>query len=330
MENIDKISVIGAGSWGTTLAVLLGEKGYNVTLWSRREELAKEINKIKENKKYLKNIEIPEKVIATASMEEAVENSNIIVLTIPSNFLREVTKSVSRFASKNAIIVHGVKGLEESTGKTMSKVLEDELPNGQEIAVLSGPNHAEEVSKKLPTATVIASKNKGTSESLCETFGTPYFKPYPHYDVVGVEICGVVKNIVAMAIGVCRGLKFGDNAKASILTLGLSEMGMIAKEFGAKRITCYGLAGVGDLVATCYSSYSRNRFVGEMLAKGKTMDQISKEMGGMIAEGIKNTKIIYDLCVKSGIEAPLIFQTYKVLYEGVDLRKAIEQLLDRI
>ena len=212
----------------------------------------------------------------------------------------------------------------------MSRVLEEELYNGVNIAVLSGPNLSEEVAQKLPTATVIASKDDSISKLICAVFTTPQFKAYPHHDVTGVEICNTIKNIVAIAIGVCDGLKFGDNAKASILTLGLSEMGTIAKQFGAKKATCYGLAGVGDLVATCYSPHSRNRFVGEMLAKGKTIEQINKEMHGMIAEGVKNTKTIYDLCRKNGIETPLISQTYKVLYEGMDLKEAIDQLLDMV
>jgi len=330
MEKINNISVIGAGTWGTTLAVLLGENGYNVSLWSRRKELAEEINREKENKRYLKNVKIPENVRATHSVKDAVLNSNVIVFAVPSDFLREVAKSFSKFISKNAIVVHVVKGLEESTGKTMSKVLEEELLKGIKIAVLSGPNHAEEISKKLPTATVIASENIEISKFLCKVFNTPYFKPYPHNDVIGVEICSVIKNIVAIAIGVCDGLNFGDNSKASILTLGLSEMGKIAKQFGAKKATCYGLAGVGDLVTTCYSQHSRNRFVGEMLAKGKSREQISGEMHGMIAEGIKNTKTIYHICKKKGIETPLISQTYKVLYEGNDLRKSIDQLLDMV
>jgi len=330
MDKINKISVIGAGSWGTTLAVLLGEKGYKIHLWARRKELADEINRTNENKQYLKNIKIPKTVIATNSIQDVIEGSDIVVFAVPSNFLRNIAKSSSKFMNKDVIVVHGVKGLEESSGKTMSLVLEEELPKGTKIAVLSGPNHAEEVSRKLPTATVIASENEKVGKFLCKTFQTPYFRPYPHHDVIGVEICSVVKNIVALAMGVCDGLNLGDNTKASILTLGLSEMGIITKEFGAKKATCYGLAGVGDLVVTCYSHYSRNRLFGEMLAKGKTVEQINKEMGGMIAEGIKNTKTIYEFCKKKGIGTLLISQLYGAIYEGADIRKAIGQLLDKI
>src|SRR3989338_9504309 len=326
---ISKISIIGAGSWGTALAILLAEKGYKVSLWARRKGLAVEINKKRENSQYLKNIKIPANIIATHSMKDAAENSDMVVFAVPSEFLRHTAKSFSGFIKKNMIVVHVVKGIEENSGKLMSMVQEEELKIDG-IAVLSGPNHAEEVANKLPTATVVASKNKNTSELVAEVFYMPYFKTYPHDDVTGVEVCGAIKNIVAIAIGVCDGLKFGDNAKASILTLGLSEMSIIARKFGAKRETCYGLAGVGDLVATCYSHYSRNRLVGEKLANGESINQINKEMHGMIAEGIKNTKAIYKLCGAKGIETPLVLYSYKVLYEGMNLRQAIKELLDKV
>ncbi|MBI2134960.1 NAD(P)-dependent glycerol-3-phosphate dehydrogenase [Candidatus Woesearchaeota archaeon] len=329
MKKISRICVIGAGSWGTSLAILLGEKGYKVSLWTRRKELADEINKKRENRQYLKNIKIPASIIATHSIKDAAENSDMVVFAVPSGFLRAIAKSFSKFIKKDAVIVHVTKGIEENSGKLMSQVLGEELRN-QKIVVLSGPNHAEEVSNRLPTATVIASANSDAAHMVSRFFYMPYFKTYPHDDIIGVEICGAVKNIVAIAIGVCDGLKLGDNAKASILTLGLSEMSVIARKFGAKRETCYGLAGVGDLVATCYSHYSRNRFVGEMLAKGKSMEQIKKEMHGMVAEGVKNTKAIYMLCRSKGIETPLIAHAYKVLYEGMNLKKAISQLLEII
>ena len=330
MEKIKKIAVIGAGSWGTALAILLGEKGHKVSLWARRKELADEINEKKENRQYLKGIKIPSSVTATHSMKDAVENSGMVVFAVPSEFLRHTVKSFSEFIHKDAIVVHVAKGIEEDTGKLMSKILEEELPQAKSIVVLSGPNHAEEVAFKLPTATVVASESKSAGELAAKVFSTPYFKTYPHDDVTGVEICGAIKNIVAIAIGVCDGLKLGDNAKASILTLGLSEMSVIARKFGAKRETCYGLAGVGDLVATCYSNHSRNRLVGEELAKGKSIAQIKKEMCGMIAEGIKNTKAVYQLCKNNGLETPLISHVHKVLYRGMDLKEAIGQLLDII
>jgi len=329
MKNSKKIAIIGAGSWGTALAVLLGEKGYDVILWARRKELAQEINRRRENSQYLKGIALPHSVMATSAMEEAAK-SELVIFAVPSEFLRRTANAFSRHMQKGAVALHVVKGIEFGTGKLMSQVLEEELGKSVKISALSGPNHAEEVARKLPTATVIASRDIRISIELAGIFNTKSFKAYPLDDVKGVEICGAVKNIVAIAMGVCDGLNFGDNAKASILTLGLSEMSILARSLGAKRETCYGLAGVGDLVATCYSLHSRNRFVGEQLAKGKSREQIGKEMHGMIAEGIANTHSIYDLCRKNNINTPLITHAYKVLYGKMDLRKAIDELLNII
>ena len=327
---MEKVTIVGAGSWGTALAAILGEKGYNVSLWCRRRELAGEINNSRENKQYLGKVKMPENVIATNSIKEAAEKSSIIVFAVPSAFLRSIANSFSGFIPKDAIILHVTKGMEEHSGKTMSHVLKEELGKNMKIAVMSGPNHAEEVARKLPTATVIASENSAVREHLCKVFSMPYFKAYPHDDVVGVEVCGTLKNITAIAIGICDGLNLGDNAKGSILALGLSEMNAIGRKFGAKRATCYGLAGVGDLVATCFSEHSRNRNFGYMLAKGKTPEQIQKEMHGMVAEGVLNTKVVHTICVKNKVNVLLIAQIYKVLYGGVELRKAIDQLLSSV
>ncbi len=326
---VQKVAIIGAGSFGTALASLLSEKGIHVSLWARREFLAKEINRTKENPTYLPGIRLPPSVSASHSLEQSMKGATVVLFAVPSLFFRDTLRAAKPYFTKDMIVLHVIKGIDGS-GKLMSQVLTEELPFPLPIAVLSGPNHAKEISKKFPTATVIASNNKKAREQLCALFATPSFKTYPHDDVIGVEICGAVKNIIALTIGVCDGLHFGDNAKASILTLGLTEMGAIAKSFGAKKATCFGLAGVGDLVATCFSKHSRNRLVGERLAQGKTMGQITEEMHGMVAEGVKNTKIVYDLCKKHNINAPLITQAYRVLYEGVDLMEGIEQLLNTI
>jgi glycerol-3-phosphate dehydrogenase (NAD(P)+) len=209
----------------------------------------------------------------------------------------------------------------------MSQVLEEELPSHVKVVALSGPNHAEEVSRKIPTASVAASKDLEGLKTVKEVFSTNYFKVYPLDDVTGVEICGAIKNITAIATGVCDGLGFGDNARGAIITLGLTEMNRFGRVFGAKRATCYGLAGVGDLIATCTSKHSRNRFVGEKLAEGKSLEEIKKEMHGMIAEGIKTTEAVYEFSVKHNLDMPLTTQAYKVLYEKKDLNKAIADLI---
>lgn len=326
---MQKISVVGAGSWGTALAVLLGEKGFDVKLWARRQELANEIESKRENTQYLPGIKIPRSVIADSSLKNCIENREIIVCAVPSEFFRKTIKEISH-CFNGQIIVSAAKGFERHACKRMSQVIEDELGRQAKIAVLSGPNHAEEVSSKLPTASVVASKDKKTAKKVADCLATPHFKLYILDDAAGVEICGALKNITAIATGVCDGFQFGDNARASIITLGLMEMNNFGRHFGAKRGTVYGLAGVGDLIATCTSRHSRNRFVGEQLAKNKSMDEIKKEMRGMVAEGIPTTKAVYEYSKKHSIEMPLTRQAYEVLFENKDVKQAINDLLNLV
>lgn len=326
---MQKISVVGAGSWGTALAVLLGEKGFDVKLWARRQELANEIESKRENTQYLPGIKIPSNVIAEHSLKNCIENSEIIICAVPSEFFRKTIKEISH-CFNNQIIVSATKGMEHNTCKRMSQVIEDELGRQAKIAVLSGPNHAEEVSSKLPTASVVASKDKKTAKAVADCLAALHFKLYLLGDVVGVEVCGALKNITAVATGVCDGFQFGDNARASIITLGLMEMNNFGRHFGAKRGTVYGLAGVGDLIATCTSRHSRNRFVGEQLARNKSMDEIKKEMHGMVAEGIPTAKAVYEYSRNRKIEMPLTKQAYEVLFEKKNIKQAIKDLLSLI
>ena len=323
------ISVIGAGCWGTTLAKLLGEKGYSVNLWAYESELVDIINSKHENAKYLPNLILPKTIKATNSLKEAAYDADLIVTAIPSQFLRSVAKDFSGFVKKHTIIVSVAKGIEKGTYKRMSQVIKDEIPDAKVVA-LSGPNHAEEVSIKMPTATVIASEDQDCLQIVKNIFSTNYFKVYPHDDIIGTEICGAIKNITAIASGVVDGLGFGDNSKGSIITFGLTEMNRFSRYFGAKRATVYGLAGVGDLIATCTSKHSRNRFVGEKIAEGKHLEEIKKEMHGMVAEGIETTKAVYEFSQKNNIKLPLTAQVYKVLYENKDLKKAIKDLIELI
>ena len=324
-----KISIIGAGSWGTTLAVLLAEKNFDVKLWARREELANDIEANKENKQYLPGIKIPNNVIAEHSLKNVIESSEMIIVAVPSEFFRKTIKELKPYFN-NQIVVSAAKGIEHDTCKRMSQVIEDELGKKTKIAVLSGPNHAEEISAKMPTASVVASKDKTTGKIVAETLATPYFKLYQLNEVAGVEICGALKNISAIATGISDGLGFGDNARASIITLGLMEMNNFGRHFGAKRGTVYGLAGVGDLIATCTSKHSRNKFVGEQLAKNKSMQEIKKEMHGMIAEGIPTTKAVCEYSKNHSIEMPLTRQAYEVLFENKNIKKAMSDLLSLI
>lgn len=322
-----KIAIIGAGSFGTTLSVLLGEKGYNVHLWVREKELLDEITSKHENLEYLKGIKIPDNVTANNSLQEVVKNSDFVINAVPSEFTREIAKKYKPYTKKNCILINVAKGM-ETNGKTMSHVLEEELSKDVQIVSLSGPNHAEELSKKKPTATVIASKNFSILQEVKELFQTEYFKVFPHDDILGIEVCGAIKNIAAIATGVSDGLGYGDNARASIITLGLMEMSILGNNLGAKRTTFYGLAGVGDLVATCTSLNSRNRFVGEKLARGLNLRQIKEEMHGMIAEGLRTCKFAHEFAKKQGLEMPLTKQVYHVLYEKKNIKEAIKDLLN--
>ena len=323
-----KICVVGAGGWGSALANLLAGKGHNVTIWAYEKEVVSEINEKKENSRFLPGVKLSANISATNNLSDAVSGKEIIVTAIPSSFLREMARKIAGHISSETILVSVTKGLEEGTFKRMSEIIESELSN--KVVALSGPNHAEEVGRKIPSATVIASKHLSVLPKVKTAFETDYFKVYPHDDPIGIEICGAVKNITAIAVGVCDGLHLGDNTKASIITLGLTEMSRVGKYFGAKRSTFYGLAGVGDLIATCTSKHSRNRFVGEKIAEGKSFDEIKKEMHGMVAEGVKTAKSVYEFALKHKIDLPLTSQVYKVLYEKKELKKAINDLITLI
>lgn len=321
-----KISVIGAGGWGTALAILLSENNADVNLWVREPELSKIIKKENENRLFLPGVKVPSSIKLSNDLKEVVSGSDMLFFAIPTQFLRGVAKQASGYVKKEVIIVSVAKGLEEGTYKRMSEVIGEEIPNRSMVA-LSGPNHSEEVGRKIPTATVIASKNNGVLAEVIKVLSTSYFKVYPHHDIIGVEICGAIKNITAIAAGICDGIGFGDNSRASIITFGLTEMNRFGRYFGANQKTVYGLAGVGDLVATCTSLHSRNRFVGQKIAEGKSFEEIKKEMHGMVAEGVRTAKAIYEFSQKHGIDMPLTTQVYKVLYERKDLKKAINDLI---
>jgi len=324
IKMINNISVIGAGSWGTTIAALIGER-HKVNLWVREKELYDIITKERVNKWFMPDLKLPDNLTVVNELD--VKDADLIVMGVPSQFMRETAKQIS--VKEDAIIVSIAKGIEEGTYKRMSQIIREETGN-KNIIALSGPNHAEEVSKKMPTATVIASENKGILNDLRGILNRDYFKVYPHDDIIGIEICGAIKNITAIATGVVDGLGFGDNAKGSIITFGLTEMNQFGRFFGAERKTIYGLAGVGDLVATCTSRHSRNRFVGEKIAEGKSFEEIKKEMHGMVAEGVRTTKAVYEFSRKNNIDMPLTSQVYKVLYEKKELKKAISDLITLI
>ncbi|HSP87708.1 MAG TPA: NAD(P)H-dependent glycerol-3-phosphate dehydrogenase, partial [Ignavibacteriaceae bacterium] len=260
-----KITVLGAGGWGTTLAILLHYNGHNVTLWEYKKNYSKILDKTRRNEKYLPGIKIPKEINISSDLDESAENKNMIVLAVPSQFLRGVVKEINYSVIKNSILVSVAKGIENKTTMTMSQMLKDVFPslNGGQIGVISGPSHAEEVSRKIPTAVVAASSEIETSKSIQSAFITAYFRVYSSTDIVGVELGGAFKNVIAIGAGIVDGVKFGDNTKAAIMTRGIAEISRLGDAMGAHPDTFAGLSGMGDLIVTCMSRHSRNRFVGE-------------------------------------------------------------------
>ncbi|MBN2184555.1 MAG: NAD(P)H-dependent glycerol-3-phosphate dehydrogenase [Candidatus Krumholzibacteriota bacterium] len=325
------ITVLGAGSWGTTLALLLNEKGYTVKLWEYFPEFADKIKKDKENKRFLPGMRIPSSLSVTSDIDEALIGSSYLIFVTPSHTMRKVARSVSRSVNFNgrSIVVNASKGLEEKTLCRMSEVLSQEIPvPAARIAGLLGPSHAEEVSRKMPTSIVVAGSGKKVLSAVQDIFMTEYFRVYTNSDLIGVELGVSLKNTIAIAAGICDGLGFGDNTKAALLTRGLAETKRLACRLGAKDDTLSGLAGVGDMIVTCMSRHSRNRFVGEQIGKGKKLKEILENMV-MVAEGVKTTKAALKLSSRVGVELPITEQVYKVLFNRKNPRKAIRDLMVR-
>ncbi|MGB5288405.1 MAG: NAD(P)H-dependent glycerol-3-phosphate dehydrogenase [Ignavibacteriaceae bacterium] len=325
-----KISVLGAGGWGTTLAILLHYNGHNVTLWEYKKSYAKELIKKHINTDYLPGIKIPKEIIITPDIEESTDDKNLIVLAVPSQFLRGIVKKISYNRIEDAILVSVSKGIEKNSLMTMSQMLKDVFPhlNENQIGVISGPSHAEEVSKRVPTAVVAASADIETSKTIQAAFMTSYFRIYASTDILGVELGGAFKNIIAIGAGIIDGAGFGDNTKAAIMTRGVSEISRLGLAMGARPETFAGLSGMGDLIVTCMSRHSRNRFVGEQIGKGKKLKQILKSME-QVAEGVETTRSAKQLAAKNKIEPPITNEVYKILFEDKDPVKATTDLMTR-
>lgn len=322
------ISVIGAGSWGTALCVLLGQKGFPVTLWVRREDLLQKIAQTNENDEYLPGVLLPENVYFTNNLAEAVQNRDIIILAVPSHATEKICTAIDPFVKKNTTIVNVAKGLEEKTFRRLSQIIQDNISSDCQIAVLSGPNHAEEVGSCIPSATVVASCDENTARAVQDIFMSPYFRVYTNPDMIGVELGGALKNVIAIGAGLCEGLGYGDNTKSALVTRGLAEITRLGIAMGAKSKTFSGLSGVGDLFVTCTSPHSRNRYVGLMLGEGKSLQEILSSMK-MVAEGINSTRAAYQLSMEYGINMPITTEVYNILFRGVDPREATRNLMKR-
>ncbi len=324
------IAIIGAGGWGTALAAALGGQGMTVSLWVRSAEIYKTIILKRVNETYLPGVKLPAEVRPTLNLAEALQGKTLVLLTVPSHGVRSMAVAMRDLIDSNVILVCAAKGLEENTLLRMSEVLKQELPqelHGR-IAVISGPNHAEEVSRGKPTATVVASENRETALQVQKALTLPFFRVYTNSDLTGVELGGALKNIFALGAGIVDGLELGDNTRAALVTRGLVEMARLGAALGARPSTFTGLSGLGDLYATCSSVHSRNRAVGLQLGQGKILGEILAGMK-MVAEGVATTRATYILSRKMGVEMPITREIYRVLFEGKAPRTAVADLMAR-
>ncbi|EAA25065.1 Glycerol-3-phosphate dehydrogenase [NAD(P)+] [Fusobacterium vincentii ATCC 49256] len=324
-----KISVIGSGGWGIALAILLHKNGHNLTIWSFDKKEAEELKTTRENKTKLPNILLPEDIKVTDDLKEAVNDKDILILAVPSKAIRSVSKSLKDIIKDNQIIVNVAKGLEEDTLKTMTGIIEEELKEkNPQVAVLSGPSHAEEVGKGIPTTCVVSAHNKELTLYLQNIFMNPSFRVYTSPDMLGIEIGGALKNVIALAAGIADGLNYGDNTKAALITRGIKEISALGVAMGGEQSTFYGLTGLGDLIVTCASMHSRNRRAGILLGQGKTLDEAIKEVN-MVVEGVYSAKSALMAAKKYNVEIPIIEQVNAVLFENKNAAEAVNELMIR-
>ncbi|MGG1515158.1 NAD(P)H-dependent glycerol-3-phosphate dehydrogenase [Paenibacillus oryzisoli] len=328
---LKKVSVLVAGSWGTALASVLAENGRHVLLWARNEEQVQEINDKHTNHRYVKDVVLSPLIKATSSLQEAVEDADAVVMVVPSSGMRDVASQIRPFLKADALLIHATKGFEAGSLKRMSEVMAEELPecDPTRFVVLSGPSHAEEVVLKRPTTVVVAAQDLQAAEAAQDLFINGYFRVYTNADVTGVEVAGALKNIIGLGAGLTDGLSFGDNAKAALVTRGLAEIARLGTAMGANPLTFAGLAGIGDLIATCTSKHSRNWRAGNQIAQGIPLSQVLSDMG-MVVEGVKTTKAAYELANRFEVEMPITRELHNVLFEDKSPRLAAMDLMGRV
>lgn len=321
------VAIVGAGSMGTAMAILLSKNGNKVSLWSPMKD---EINMLITNREHitrLPGVKIPESVVFTTDIELAVKDCEVVVLAVPSQTTRQNCKTLSNIISKDTIVVTCSKGIEEGSCKLLSEIMKEELTKN-DVAVLSGPSHAEEIARDIPTTVVAASEKIEVARFLQDLFMTPNFRVYTNTDVIGVELGGALKNIIALCAGISDGLGFGDNTKAALMTRGIAEISRLGVVMGGKSDTFSGLTGVGDLIVTCTSMHSRNRRAGILIGQGKSVQQALEEVN-MVVEGVATTKPAYDLACKHGVSMPITQEAYSILFEGKNPRLAVGDLMTR-
>jgi glycerol-3-phosphate dehydrogenase (NAD(P)+) len=327
---MEKVVVLGAGSWGTALAVVLAENGHDTLIWSHREDQANEINHQHTNKKYLPNTVLPKNLKATHQLEIAAKHATTMVMAVPTKGIREVCGNLSQFLTEKVLFVHVSKGIEPDSLLRISELMKESLSEEilGDIVVLSGPSHAEEVVLQHPTTVTAACENLTAAEKVQDLFMNQYFRIYTSEDVIGVEIGGALKNVIALAAGITDGLNYGDNAKAALITRGLAEITRLGVKMGGNPFTFAGLSGMGDLIVTCTSVHSRNWRAGNMLGKGMKLSQVLDEMG-MVVEGVRTTKAAHQLSKKYDVPMPLTSALYEVLFNEKDTKDTVDQLMLR-
>lgn len=322
-----KVGIIGAGSWGIALALLLHKNGHEVTVWSILESEIAMLNAEHEHKDKLPGVKLPEDMIFTSDLQTAVADKEALVMAVPSAFTRNTAKMLKDVVAEGQIIVNVSKGIEEATLMTLSDIIEEEVPQAV-VAVLSGPSHAEEVGRGLPTTIVVGAKKKATAEFLQNLFMNDVFRVYTSSDILGIELGASLKNVVALAAGIADGLGYGDNTKAALITRGITEIARLGMAMGARFETFCGLTGIGDLIVTCASMHSRNRRAGILIGQGKTMEEAMEEVK-MVVEGVYSAKAAMGLAEKYQVQLPIIEQVNKVLFEGKSADEAVKDLMLR-
>lgn len=322
-----KIAVIGSGSWGCAAAILLANKGYNVYLWSWQQSETDRLNSDRENKEVLPGRHFPDNIICSHDMALCTEGADLIVTVVPSIATRSTAKQLAECVSAGQIIVNLSKGLEDGTLLTLSQIYREELPDAK-IAVMSGPSHAEEVSIGLPTVNVAASSDDEVAKYIQKIFTTENFRVYTSSDVLGVELGGAIKNVIALCSGISDGIGYGDNTRAALITRGIAEISRLGKAMGAKEETFAGLSGIGDLIVTCTSTHSRNHRAGILLGKGYTLSETLSEVK-MVVEGVNTAKAAYELSKKYDVSMPITEQAYKILFENKNAKDAVRELMSR-
>lgn len=321
------IGVIGAGSWGTALALLLDKNGHAVTEWSHRPEEAEELSRTREHKSKLPGVKLPETMRFTGDLEEVVTGKEVLIMAVPSTAVRSTAAKIRPYLTKGQIVVDVAKGIEETTLMTLSQQIEQEIPQA-DVAVLSGPSHAEEVGRKLPTTCVIGAKSKQTAIFLQSMFISSVFRVYISPDILGIELGGALKNVIALAAGIADGLGYGDNTKAALITRGIAEIARLGVKMGGKIESFTGLTGIGDLIVTCASVHSRNRKAGYLIGQGKSMQEAMDEVK-MVVEGVYSAKAAKQLALQYDVSMPIVEQVNAVLFEGKAPAQAVDELMQR-